>query len=650
MLRWMVLALMPLFLFTGCGDLAPEMQDTRTVMLKMDLRQDSSLSRSLVSAADLSAYNTHLIMVLPSWERLSSDYRNYYNIFAEELMDPVSKQVSLEIPLNTQLNIFAFLFKENYSKYDLFTAIKEVGYYGESPSFSITGETNNLSLAVSLTQVPGTDTETDTETDTDTGTDTGTDTTAPVLTEVTAISSPTSDSTPDYTFKSTEAGIISYGGLCSSVRTAAISGDNIIIFDYLIDGNYPDCTITVTDSAGNISIPLPVTNFTVDTSSSNTDTTAPALTEVTAISSPTSDSTPDYTFKSTEAGTISYGGLCKSDSHTAAVSGDNIIRFIYLTDGYYEFCTITVKDYDGNISNTLAVTPFTVDTISNMSAPDNFSASGTSDTVTLSWNSVSGALSYTVYWDTVSGIDSSDTTIQDISTNNYTHSGLDNSTTYYYKVAAIDSSGTGTLSAEKKFNTTLWNGLIAYFPLDGNPDDFTANDYDLTVSGATLSTGRDNSSNTAYYFDGTNNYLSKALSPTLTLNNFTVSLWVKSSTDQSIYTGIFASYNSASSGFQISYATDQSSYRYRSTTSDEFDFGFSDNSWKFLTVTYDGSNTVLYHNGVSVSTFTGGDNVFTNFTLGRNRAGDQYLNGSIDELRIYERALNTQEITDLYNL
>ena len=554
MLRWMVLALMPLFLFTGCGDLAPEMQDTRTVMLKMDLRQDSSLSRSLVSAADLSAYNTHLIMVLPSWERLSSDYRNYYNIFAEELMDPVSKQVSLEIPLNTQLNIFAFLFKENYSKYDLFTAIKEVGYYGESPSFSITGETNNLSLAVSLTQVPGTDTETDTETDTDTGTDTGTDTTAPVLTEVTA------------------------------------------------------------------------------------------------ISSPTSDSTPAYTFKSTEAGTISYGGLCKSDSHTAAVSGDNIIIFDYLTDGYYEFCTITVKDYEENISNTLAVTPFTVDTISNMSAPGNFSASGTSDTVTLSWNSVSGALSYTVYWDTVSGIDNSDNAIQDITTNNYTHSDLNNSTTYYYKVAAIDSSGTGTLSAEKKFNTTLWNGLIAYFPLDGNPDDFTANDYDLTVSGATLSTGRDNSSNTAYYFDGTNNYLSKALSPTLTLNNFTVSLWVKSSTDQSIYTGIFASYNSASSGFQISYATDQSSYRYRSTTSDEFDFGFSDNSWKFLTVTYDGSNTVLYHNGVSVSTFTGGDNVFTNFTLGRNRAGDQYLDGSIDELRIYERALNAQEITDLYNL
>mgnify|MGYP003957344841 CR=1 FL=1 len=264
MLRWMVLALMPLFLFTGCGDLAPEMQDTRTVMLKMDLRQDSSLSRSLVSAADLSAYNTHLIMVLPSWERLSSDYRNYYNIFAEELMDPVSKQVSLEIPLNTQLNIFAFLFKENYSKYDLFTAIKEVGYYGESPSFSITGETNNLSLAVSLTQVPGTDTETDTETDTDTGTDTGTDTTAPVLTEVTAISSPTSDSTPDYTFKSTEAGTISYGGSCESdSHTYAISGDNIITFNTLTAGTYSDCTITVTDSAGNISTPLSVTDFTV---------------------------------------------------------------------------------------------------------------------------------------------------------------------------------------------------------------------------------------------------------------------------------------------------------------------------------------------------------------------------------------------------
>ena len=552
MLRWMVLALMPLFLFTGCGDLAPEMQDTRTVMLKMDLRQDSSLSRSLVSAADLSAYNTHLIMVLPSWERLSSDYRNYYNIFAEELMDPVSKQVSLEIPLNTQLNIFAFLFKENYSKYDLFTAIKEVGYYGESPSFSITGETNNLSLAVSLTQVPGTDTETDTETDTDTGTDTGTDTTAPVLTEVTAISSPTSDSTPDYTFKSTEAGIISYGGLCSSVRTAAISGDNIIIFDYLIDGNYPDCTITVTDSAGNISIPLPVTNFTVDTSSSNTDTTAPALTEVTAISSPTSDSTPDYTFKSTEAGTISYGGSCESDSHTYAISGDNIITFNTLTAGTYSDCTITVTDSAGNISTPLSVTDFTV----------------------------------------------------------------------------MDPS------------------LEAFYPFNGNAEDITSNGRDLTVTGDTsLTFGKDNSSNSAYYFDGNGDYL-EYVTNIPSFDNYTISLWAKPASSGT-YEAMFSSYDNSNNGFQID--LNGNNFHIRKSSGGNIVLSTAQlDVWTFIAFTYDGTNSIAYINSVRDNESSGGTTEFNRFRIGRNRSGSTYFSGAIDELRIYNRALTASEIASLY--
>ena len=50
---------MPLFLFTGCGDLEPEMQDTRTVILKMDFDQRSSSRTSSVSPAELSNYKTH---------------------------------------------------------------------------------------------------------------------------------------------------------------------------------------------------------------------------------------------------------------------------------------------------------------------------------------------------------------------------------------------------------------------------------------------------------------------------------------------------------------------------------------------------------------------------------------------------------------
>jgi hypothetical protein len=75
------------------------------------------------------------------------------------------------------------------------------------------------------------------------------------------------------------------------------------------------------------------------------------------------------------------------------------------------------------------------------------SANGANNTITLTWNSVGGATGYTLYWDNVSGIDSSDTAITSITNDNYTHSNMDNGSTYYYKVAAVNSSGTGTLSS-----------------------------------------------------------------------------------------------------------------------------------------------------------------------------------------------------------
>ena len=66
------------------------------------------------------------------------------------------------------------------------------------------------------------------------------------LKEVTAVTTPTYDSTPDYTFSSTESGTITYGGSCSSSTTSAISGNNTITLSSLSDGTYADCTITVT--------------------------------------------------------------------------------------------------------------------------------------------------------------------------------------------------------------------------------------------------------------------------------------------------------------------------------------------------------------------------------------------------------------------
>ena len=64
---------------------------------------------------------------------------------------------------------------------------------------------------------------------------TTTDTTAATLAEVTFVTTPTNDSTPNYTFSSDEAGIITYGGSCSSGTTSATSGNNTITLVSLND-------------------------------------------------------------------------------------------------------------------------------------------------------------------------------------------------------------------------------------------------------------------------------------------------------------------------------------------------------------------------------------------------------------------------------
>ncbi len=177
-----------------------------------------------------------------------------------------------------------------------------------------------------------------------------TDTTAPFIEEVTFVTTPTNDSTPDYTFSSDEAGTITYGGSCSSTTTSAVEGNNTITLVSLNEGTYSDCTITVTDEAGNISITLTITSFTLDT-------TVPVISGST-ITTPTNDSTPNYTFSSDEAGTITYGGSCSS-ANKSAISGNNIITLNSLSDGTYSNCTLTVTDSAGN-SVTLNITSFTV--------------------------------------------------------------------------------------------------------------------------------------------------------------------------------------------------------------------------------------------------------------------------------------------------
>jgi len=73
------------------------------------------------------------------------------------------------------------------------------------------------------------------------------------------------------------------------------------------------------------------------------------------------------------------------------------------------------------------------------------------------------------------------------------------------------------------------------------------------------------------------------------------------------------------------------------------------NRWTFITITYDGTNLHLYRDGIDQTTIGAPVvNGASGFTIGaRNLAKDYKFNGYLDEIRIYNKVLNTTEISQL---
>jgi len=74
----------------------------------------------------------------------------------------------------------------------------------------------------------------------------------------------------------------------------------------------------------------------------------------------------------------------------------------------------------------------------------------------------------------------------------------------------------------------LSDGLVAYYPFNGNANDESGNGNHGTVNGATLTEDLFENAESAYSFDGTNSFIEVMDTPALRLNNtdFTVSAWV----------------------------------------------------------------------------------------------------------------------------
>lgn len=80
--------------------------------------------------------------------------------------------------------------------------------------------------------------------------------------------------------------------------------------------------------------------------------------------------------------------------------------------------------------------------------PSDLKATASSSKVTLTWSASAGAAKYSVYRGTKSGEEAVAPIATGVEKTSYTNTGLTNGVTYYYKVKAVNSSGTSKASSE----------------------------------------------------------------------------------------------------------------------------------------------------------------------------------------------------------
>lgn len=203
------------------------------------------------------------------------------------------------------------------------------------------------------------------------------------------------------------------------------------------------------------------------------------------------------------------------------------------------------------------------------------------------------------------------------------------------------------------------NGLLAYYPFTGNANDVSGNGCNGTVTDVALTSDRFGINNCAYSFNGTSsNIEANVINYPLKGGSRTITGWFKA--DSPIISQEFdfclLNYGNISDPnywFKISlYRKGYLDIQFDSKTFSSQENYFN-NNWTFFALTFDdASNTYslyinnVYKMGGSADLYTNG---FGNlFRIGRNKL-DNYFEGTIDDIGIWNRVLTQEEITGLFN-
>jgi hypothetical protein len=208
------------------------------------------------------------------------------------------------------------------------------------------------------------------------------------------------------------------------------------------------------------------------------------------------------------------------------------------------------------------------------------------------------------------------------------------------------------------------DGLVGWWPFNGNANDESGNGNDGTVNGATLIADRNGVANAAYSFNGVSSVINVPSSQSLNIaDSISISAWLyRANPENNGGEGIFgpSNYLPNSPGFYLRIINQKADLGIASPYTE----GFSNQNilgenWYHVIAIYDNSTIKIYINGVLDNiTQVGSGNLDQwtssgDLTIGKEAyegAPEVYhqFNGLLDDIAIFNRVLTEQEIQALY--
>lgn len=287
--------------------------------------------------------------------------------------------------------------------------------------------------------------------------------------------------------------------------------------------------------------------------------------------------------------------------------------------------------------------------------PTNVSLTATnSQTALFSVGVTNGVLPYAYQW-MKDGVDLTNQTNASLVLSNAAAN-----TVGYYSCDVTDQNGTTVTSSNATLNITgvnfsFWQGLVAYYPFDGDAKDYSGNGRDLTLRNSNTVSYSLGSDGTSLYLAGDNraDYLPPYRLRSNFLTNYSYSMWINPTSinrNWPEWTYLMSDWQgNGTLRFGDNTNSGTSYYNYQ-----QFGYAtipeFLANQWQHLVITQRGSLWSLYFNGCLKASHEGAVQPFAldGFFL-FNSGGYQYgYKGYVNEVRIYNRTLSSNEVVALY--